>query len=284
MPISEGSVDPSYTMVGALIIRDVLKRQPLLHVFGIGSLDDPAARIFRGMSWKLTLAPFYFQVIHPESFLRKITYLRSTPTRRFLLDLLAHSGGGAAFFGAAQGLLKVPYLFGTRPSRELVPEFGDWADALWEASKHAYSMVAVRNAETLNILYPNTKPFHRLLMRQAGEIIGWAVMLATEMKGHRQFGDLHVGSIIDCLAKPGHERSVVRSCADYLRGCGVDIIVSNQSHKAWRAAMRSAGFPRGISNAVLGFSIALENMLLPLDRQIQRVHILRADGDGSIHL
>jgi hypothetical protein len=284
LPISEGSVNPAYTIVGAQIMRDAARREPLLYAFGIGSMDDPFARILRGMRWKLTLAPFYFQVIHAKTFLRKIAYLRNTSSRRFLLDLFAFSGGGGAFFGAAQGLLKMPYVFGKRPSLEVVSEFGAWADALWEDSRHAYSMVAVRDAETLNILYPDTKPFHRLLMREKGEIIGWAVALATQMKGHRQFGDMHVGSIVDCLAMPGHERAVIRSCTEYLKGCDVDLIVSNQNHEAWRAAMRSAGFLRGVSNAVLGFSVELEKLLLPLEREIRRVHILRADGDGPINL
>ena len=33
-------------------------------------------------------------------------------------------------------------------------------------------------------------------------------MLDTAMKDHKQFGDMRVGSIIDCFATPGNEHAV----------------------------------------------------------------------------
>jgi len=37
---------------------------------------------------------------------------------------------------------------------ELVRSFSGWADDLWNACKRRYAMIAVRDSETLNILYP----------------------------------------------------------------------------------------------------------------------------------
>ncbi|HEX9006689.1 MAG TPA: hypothetical protein VF889_05310, partial [Bacteroidota bacterium] len=54
MPISEGIVNPAYGLVGAILLRDALRRQPLLYALGMGGLDTPYARLLiRALKWKL---------------------------------------------------------------------------------------------------------------------------------------------------------------------------------------------------------------------------------------
>ena len=46
-PLSEGTADRRYTLVAPLLLRDALKRQPLLHGIGIGGYNVAAARLLR---------------------------------------------------------------------------------------------------------------------------------------------------------------------------------------------------------------------------------------------
>ena len=55
-----------------------------------------------------------------------------------------------------------------------------------------------RDAATLDQLYPPSDP-RFLRVRAVG---GWAVLLDTRMQDHKQFGDMRVGTIVDCLAPP----------------------------------------------------------------------------------
>ena len=45
-------------------------------------------------------------------------------------------------------------------------------------------------------------------------MVGWAVVLYVPMQGHNYFGNMRVGSLIDCLALPG-----MREQGDDARRC-----------------------------------------------------------------
>ena len=146
-------------------------------------------------------------------------------------------------------------------------------------------MIAVRDEETLNILYPpENDRFFRLISYQEGGIIGWAVVLDSQMDNHKQFGNMRIGSIIDCLALPDGEYSVIRSATTFLVGRGVDMIVSNQCHHEWGAALKVAGFLQGPSNFFFTPSPHLADLIAPFDQQVHLAHLNRGDGDGPIHL
>ena len=90
---------------------------------------------------------------------------------------------------------------------ELVEGFGPWADDLWEACKGEYGICAVRNAETLRILYPKEDArFIRLRVKRQGRIVGWAVLLNNRWFNHKQFGGMRLGSIADCFRGAGRRR------------------------------------------------------------------------------
>src|SRR6266705_69741 len=110
-------------------------------------------------------------------------------------------------------------------------------------------MIAVRNSETLNILYPaNSKRFLSYKVTRGGGVLGWVVLLDTPMHNDKYFGNLRVGSIVDCLALPENASAVIRAATRVLEERGADLIVSNQSHAAWSTALRNAGFVAGPSN------------------------------------
>src|SRR3569833_3394500 len=92
-----------------------------------------------------------------------------------------------------------------------------------------------------------------------------------------------VGSVVDCLAVPGEEATVMEEALRILVRRDADIIVTNQSHSSWRQACRMAGFIEGPSNYILGASKALTALLNECDPRGDRVHITRGDKNNTNH-
>jgi hypothetical protein len=141
------------------------------------------------------------------------------------------------------------------------------------------ALAARRDAARLAELYPVTDRGLRLEVERAGEPIGWALLLDTQLAGHAHFGGMRLGCLVDGLAQPGEERHVVQAATRVLRCRGVDLIVSNQSAPGWCEAMRASRWIEGPSNYVLGLSTALSARL-----GAATVHMTRGDGDGPVHL
>lgn len=279
-PFSEGIVNRAYSTLGVQLLRDAQRRQPELFALGMGGYDRPLPRMLVAMKWSHCLVPFYFRVVHARRFLRGIRGLRKTPARRLALDVAAFTGVGWLGLRAAQDWR------GRGPRRrgvtaETVDSFGPWADVLWSECGPQYAMIAVRDAATLNALFPVDNPrFQRLRIQENGRTIGWAVVGDRQEPDHPQTGDLRVGVILDGLARPEHARAVVAEAVAALAARGVDLITSNQSHAAWCRALESAGFFKGPSNFIFAVPKALADRLPPLDSNALTVHLTRADGDG----
>jgi hypothetical protein len=170
-------------------------------------------------------------------------------------------------------------------SFEEVNDFSDWSDQLWKVCKDKYSMIAIRDSQTLNILYPSSNQrFIRLKVMENQQVVGWAVVLNTQMSNHKHFGNLRVGSIVDTLALPDNAFPVVRSATRFLERAGVDIIVSNHSHITWCSAFKDAGFISGPSNFIFAASKELAQLLHPFELSTKEFHLNRGDGGGPIHL
>lgn len=268
-PISEGIVNRSHAMVGVHLLRDALRRQPLLYALGMGGIDRPLPRMLTSLKWQITLVPFYFRILRARRALHHLRAVRSTPLRRWALDLAAYSGLGAAGAALFQRSLH-------RADYRIADSFSAEATELWERANTAYSFCAVRDAATLNTLYPaSDQRFHRVALNG-----GWAVVLCTQMHEDKYFGSLRLGSIIDTFALPGHEAAVIGAASRHLDSLGADLVVSNQSHAAWQTAMTDNGYRSGPSN----FLFAASPALAPLLGRKDHIHLLRGDGDGPIHL
>jgi hypothetical protein len=109
-------------------------------------------------------------------------------------------------------------------------------------------------------------------------------MLDTKMSNNKYFGNMRVGSIVDCLALPDEAQKVMFVAAEVLKQRGVDLMVSNQSHPAWGEALQAAGFIQGSSNFIFTASQQLSKLLEDIDPEDTGIHINRGDGDGPIHL
>lgn len=285
LPLAEGVINKAYGTVGVYLLADAVRRQPLQYSLGMGGTDNPLVKILQAMAYDIRLVPFYFRVIRPRQFLRQVRYLRTSTFKRRLLDVLAASGVGWAAIRLAQAGRRAPHRRSLRADVEVLSEFPDWCAQLWDACKHEYTMIGLRDTATLNILYPRDDPrFRRLQVSRGGAVLGWVVALATQMARHKQLGDMKVGSIIDCLGLARDAKLIIRAATAYLEQLGVDIIVSNQSADVWRQAFLSAGYLRGSSNFALATSKPLAQLLGPFEQRLRRIHITRGDGEGPTNL
>ena len=275
LPLSEGIVDKTYGLLGSQLLLDALRRQPVMYALGMGGFDRPLPRMLQKIGWKLAAVPFYFKVVHAARFLRNIQPLRTTPLRRAASAVAASSGIGHIAIRFMQPDLAPP------ADVHVVPEFAGWADELWARCHREYSMAGVRDASTLNVLYPPASA--RFIKVRVGSR-GWAVLLDTQMQRHKYFGDMRVGTIADCFAAPADAAAVTAAATSVLRARGVDLIVSNQSSAAWCDALARNGYRAGPSNFVFAASKKLAALLEPFDETIKSVHLTRGDGDGPIHL
>jgi len=286
LPISEGAVDRRYSQVGVMLLRDALGRQPLLYGLGMGGYEEPLARMFEAAGWSMFSVPFFFRVVRPNNFLRNVVFLRRSALKRTALDIAAFSGLGWLGVRAMQ-MLKHRKTADSSLKVEIdtIDDFSDWADEVWRSSKQRYGMAAVRDAETLRILYPGDKQnFIRLRFSGESHATGWAVVLDSQLSGHKHFGDMRLGSIVDCFASVDDTTVVVDAARRFLESRGVDLIVSNQSHAAWQRGFREAGFLNGPSNFIFAASKKLAELLKKEGVENDGLHFNRGDGDGPIHL
>jgi hypothetical protein len=285
LPISEGVVNRAYAALGAALLRSAEQRQPLLYCLGMGALTESLPRLLAASGWRVASVPFFFRIVHPFPFLRNSVYLRRNAVMRSLLDVLAWSGLGWAAVKLIYAVLAPAAAPSPATTAELVDEFTAWTDELWDACKDHYGMCAVRNAETLRVLYPRDDArFVRLRIRRGDRTIGWTVLLNNRWYNHRHFGRMRLGSIADCLSAPADATEVIRCATQFLERRSVDLIVSNQSHAAWCKALRSSGFLSGPSNFNFASSQPLSQLLDSAGVGLGDMHWNRGDGDGPINL
>ncbi|MCU1295977.1 MAG: hypothetical protein JWO91_255 [Acidobacteriaceae bacterium] len=278
-PLSEGIVNKSYAVVGSFLLKDAMNRTPLLYCLGMGGYDNPLPKMLIRLGWSHCAVPFYFKVVNPTRFLRQMYALRTSTTRRLLMDLGAITGGGWAALKTLEAVKKLRAPHAPKVAVEEVEEFGEWVDPLWQQSKDQYVTSAVRDCETLRLLYPaSDKHLMRLRIRRGSEDIGLAVV--GERRKDAKYGSMRVGSIVDCLASPDDSLAVIRAASDALKQSKMDLIVSNQSHSAWCRALENSGFMRAESNFIFAASKKLAALLEPFEQSKSRIHFTRADGDG----
>jgi len=273
VPLSEGVIDKAHAMLGLRLIREALDQQPRLYAMGMGGWEQPLPRMLKRLKWRMCEVPFRFKIVNPTRFLTNIRVFRTTALRRFALDAAAVTGAGwlgMKALGIARRTPSVPC--------DLAPSFTGWADEIWLRSRASYALTAVRDAATLDALYPTADP--RFLRIRTSD--GWAVALDTQMKDHKQFGNMRVGTIVDCMGPPGSAHQVIRAATSILEQRGVDLIVSNQLHAAWSEGLLDAGFRKGPSNYLLALSP--DFAAATGSARDDEFHFNRGDGDGPIHL
>ena len=303
--VSESAVDRRYTLVAIRLVQDALRRVPLLYALGLGGADEPITRMLKGLGWTVWPVPFHLKVLHPVRFLRNLPSLRTRRLRRLLAGGAVNSGtpaeydptieilrrlltGRAVHSGVEWAGTRIANAWARRkvPRRavavEQVDSVSSWGDELWAICKDKYALAGVRDGRWLEVLYPGAdRRFTTLRVLEGGRVIGWVVLFTNATSGHDYLGDMRIGSIVDCLALPEDAGPVMRAATEVLEQRGVDVILTNQSHPAWCAALADAGFVSGPSTFMFGMSKTLAAELgEPPDAR--GIHMNRADGAGGI--
>ncbi len=281
-PISESIINNSFAALGGMLLKHAMNRSPLLYCLGMGGYDRPLPKMLVRLGWAHFAVPFYFKIIRPNRFLREMQALRISPSRRAMLDLAAFTGAGWVGVKTIQAFRTLSAPKSAAFTVEKVKEFSGWVDPLWERAKSGYAMTAVRDSQTLRTLYPASIPhLTRLRIRRNGEDIGWAVV--GERLKSEKYGEMRVGSIVDCCAQPEDALPVITAASAALVEHGMDLIVSNQSHQLWARALENAGFLNSSSNFIFAAGKKLSALLEPFAERQPYLHFTRADGDGLPH-
>ncbi len=286
LPLSLGVIDSTYGMVGVEMLFDALQKNPFLYCLGMGGRSRPLPRILETLGWRLEDVHFFFQVIRMGRFLRNIDLLKRKRALHLSLRLLNGLGIISAlnvFFLRIS--LFLGNLFGFHKDLETrqVSSFSEEVDELWGRVTRSgrYEALLDRKRESLIIRFPESDPrFVRLEFKQKGRLVGWALLTCSDLDGHKQFGSMRLGTLVDCLCEEGFEEKIVFASRLKLMERNVDLIVTNQSHMSWHRALKLNGFLRGPSNFTLACSPDLSTPI----KRFDHTHWNRGDGDGPIHL
>lgn len=271
-PVAESAVDKSLKGLGSMMIGETLKRFPLQFGWGATSMGLPLA----------AKSPMLLHIRNVSAFLKRAPIVSARPRIAGLAKAAAGTGLGPAGIKAAQAALgRMP----PRPARFTAteePDFGAWADEVWQGAKDAYHLIALRDRPTLNRAmprddYPEAVP---LKVDVDGETVGWAALRDRRLEGDALFGDLRVGSVIDALALPGHEATVAAASRQALARRGVDMIGTCFFHRSWIAAFRSAGFLSIPDRRCVAFTPELSDAAGGVDKLVQGTHLSLMDHDG----
>ncbi len=276
-PVSEGITNPQYNFVALFMLRELLKRNPLIYSIGMGSETKPYPRLLKALGWNLTAVPFFFHVLRAKRFIRNLQLLRRDPLCRLVADVSAECGLGPSIIHAWQALrVKRPT---PASNYDSVERFGEWADEVWKSARQGISFSIERKAEVLNELFPATlERLFRIQVSSGGATVGWAALLISTLHKHHHFGDMRLGTIVDFMSIPGKEQHIVGAALRSLSERGVDLVVSNEAQEAMQSGFRGAGFLSGPSNYFLGISPELA-AAIPKGPH-KGIHVSRADGDG----
>jgi hypothetical protein len=282
-PLSEGLTDRKYNYVALYLMKELLRRNPLIYSVGMGSESMPYPRLLKALRWQLFEVPFFFRVCNGTTFLREARVLRTNAARRVLLNIAAFTRtGGAALRAVHAG--KTKRTQGGSAGSEQFNGFGTWADEIWQQAKTDYALCGVRRQDSLTSLYPTTSQrIRKLHISLGGKPVGWAVVMISPLQDHKYFGSMRLGTIVDCMAPRAYARHVIQAATRALRDFNVDLVVSNQSHVIWTAAFADSGFLRGPSNYLFAASPQLSSAAA-LSTNQSLVHITRGDGDGVVNL
>ncbi len=247
-PFTEGAVDKKYAALGMRLVRDMLKKRPMLFSWGHGADDAPIIQMVKALGWLVMPTPVALRVVNPYAFLRRNRILRDRPERAVALDALAMSGLGTLGITGMHGLMRVGSGRLYRADYEEVPGFGAWADETWERVRHRYQAIAVRDADAMNTLLPPGETQRewstprRYRVRRAERTVGWVVTTCRRLEDDHRFGDLTVGCLVDYLADPEDAPYVIAAGFRALRNEGADVVFANQTDRRWISAFRANGF------------------------------------------
>lgn len=280
-PITEGVVDRRYAGVAFQMLRFLEARSPCAYAVGMGSAENPFARLLKAAGWSISAVPFFISVERAGRALSELPMLQRG-RKRLVASVLAQTGladAAAAVWRMSRGFKAGP---GVRLDR-----VSDWpadaVDRVWQECRDGMAFSGVRDAAGVSGLHPASQArLLRYSFSEADKVTGWSAALLTQMNGSSHFGNLRVGTILDALVSPADRiADLLALTRQELRAAGADVLVANQVHASWAEPLRRLGFIERPSNYMLAMSKTLRKTT---ENAAARVYVSRADGDGRLNL
>jgi hypothetical protein len=280
-PISEGLVDQKYLMLPSQMFKVMQRKNPYVFVVGMGSLQNPLPRFLAAAGWSVEEVPFFYKVIRASRFLREMPLLQRPLWKRTAARIAALTGAGSIAFSLMHRGSGAPQL-----SRWSIAkgEWGPWTTELWNRFRGEIQFGVTRDDAALRLMYHGPREIGPLVLKRDGAVCGWSMALLTQMQNNPHFGNLRVGTILDCVADEDSRVAAIVRTTEYLTEAGADIVVTNQSFAPWQQSFRDAGFLPQRSNYVLAASPKLSAAIGGKPVASGRIYVTRGDGDGRINL
>jgi hypothetical protein len=273
-PLSEGIIDPKYSLVAIQLIRFAVKRSPYVYIVGMGSEQNPLPRLLKAAGWTVRPVPFYFRMLRPNRCLKQLRPLQHSLVMRVASMMAAMSGTGWLALKLLQRASPAPS--GLRAERISSTSAAD--DEAWARFRERCSFAVLRDAATLPLYC--RKDILRFQLLRDQNTKGWFSLLPAQMRGHRYFGDLKIVTLMDVLCMdPADTPAAVALAVQFASSIGCDLIVSNHMHHEIRSSLRTAGFLQYRSNYLFGTSKALSDKI-----RDDTALVSRQDGDGLVNL
>jgi hypothetical protein len=280
--LSEGIRERKYGVTSIHMLKHLERKHDQLFMVGMGSAEEPLPRLLIGAGWRVRPVPFFFRIRKVNAFLSETRVFRDGGYKQLAASAARATGAGWLGLKLLQNHLRIPEKELHGLSIFPINEWGPWADEIWSKYKSHCCFSVIRDTSTLDVLYPlKTGRVKAAVIRRDAVPVAWVAWLSTKMQNHKHFGNLHVATILDCLAAPEDANAVVHLLSHSLE-TDADLLISNQAHALWVGAFRRSGFLNGPSNFLLATSKKLTTAIS--DKGFERVHLTRGDGDGRIHL
>ncbi len=291
-PVAEGVIDKRYAMVGASVLRDAMKRCPYLYTLGADGRTGSVFGMGRHIGWAIEDIPFLFRVVNGRRFLRRLPQVQRHVAARAAATVLGATGVAdlsvallhacAAIRNRGSASLRAASAIKTAETGTLA----EIADEVWSRVCRQYEFCVVRDRPHVEAAFPQDRPqLHRLSVRRQGSIVGWAVVMKEGLSRLRAYlGDVAPGLIVDCFGDMTYAGDIVRAATAYLADQGVDVVITNASHRTWVAEYRRAGFIERPSQFPLIVSRPLAAQIGDLHAALPTSHLSRGDGDGVHYL
>ncbi len=289
LPLSEGIINPKYSLAIVQVMRKALEKQPFLMGMGAGTSESEGHRFFAKLRWRYQSIPFFFLIVNAGKVMRELTYLHRNPKMKFAALAGAYTGMGAGLSGILALRQKALPVLSSGLSGFATTEvdgFEEWADRIFSEALPDYPVAIRSDATSLNIIYPpDDKRFSRLRVRRkaTGADLGWIVIASKQMRDNHYFGNLNVGTLVDGFCKQEYAPTLLRAGINALIEKGVDIIVCNFSHAAWVEGCRRNGMFSGPSNYQI-FVSPKGGPVLEDSCPLEKLHMTRGHSDGMDNL
>jgi hypothetical protein len=281
-PLSEALLDPKYASLWLAMLRHSLSLQPLHLVLGAFRPGDAPALgpVFTALRWRSEEVPAFAYPINLGRIARQSTWLR----RRRSLAIAAWCAGYTGIGTAASLVLRVRRVLanGSDISAEEVPDFGEWADVIWQRARLSYRALTRRDAATLNRLYlPGDSRVRRWRIRRRERDLGWLLVVVRSFVDDPVFGSLRLAVLVDGLCEPSDVADTLALGLREAVRSGADLCVAWWTDRVWQDACRRLGFLRiAPGDMTLYVSPAGKSLLLTPDLPLESCHFSRGDCDG----